>query len=241
MKKLLCIFFVLAFASGNIFCQEKNHPIALKFAPAGIAVGKTTFGAEYNFKHRNSVTFLIGIPFDKTQAVSFDNNKSDVSSKAFSLMAGYRYYLGRKSMSGFYIEPYVKYLKHQASGLLNAELQGQHVIFDSHSNYEGYGLGAQLGYQVTIAKLVVFDLFLIGPEANSAKFNSLSTDITNNIGWNYADAQEAEQQIRDVLKDIPVVGTRIDVKVDTEKKNVATNYSGFVPGFRIGASIGVRF
>lgn len=241
MKKLLCIFFTLVFLSGNIFSQEKNYPVALKFAPAGIAAGKITLGGEYNFSRRNSVTFLIGLPFDKTQSVSFDSKKSDVTSRAFSLMAGYRYYLSRNTMNGFYIEPYVKYLKHEASGLLNADLQGQQVIFDSHSNYEGYGLGAQLGYQAIICKFVVFDLFLIGPEANSAKFNSLSTDITDNIGWNYADAQEAEQQIRDVLKDIPIVGTKIDVKVDTEKKNVATNYSGFVPGFRIGASIGVRF
>lgn len=242
MKKLRGILSVIILICGNnLIAQQTNHPIVIKFAPAGLAAGKITFGGEYNFKHRNSITFLAGVPFDKIQSVPLNGKNSDITSKAFSLMAGYRYYLGKKTMNGFYVEPYVRYLKHEASGLLNAELQGQHAIFDTHTKYEGMGAGAQLGFQLMIAKVVVFDLFLIGPEANSAKFSSLSVDITNNIGWSYADAQEAEKQIRDALEDIPVVGHKVDVKVDTEKKSVATNYSGFLPAFRIGASIGIRF
>lgn len=240
MKKLPCVLLLVTLTALGTFAQVKNA-IALKFAPAGIAAGKITLGGEYNFKHRNSVTLLAGIPFDKMQTISFDGQKSDIASKAFSLMAGYRYYLGQKTMSGFYVEPYVKYLKHEAKGLLNAELQNQHVIFDTYSKYEGYGAGVQLGVQCLIAKVVIFDFFLIGPEANSSKFSSLSTDITDNIGWDYADAQEAEKQIKDPLQDIPIIGDKIVVKVDTNKKSVATSFSGFAPGFRIGASFGIRF
>ena len=241
MKKLPGILLLITLFCGKISAQETNHPFALKVAPAGLAAGKITFGGEYNFRHRNSVTLLVGLPFNKTQSVPFDGKNSDIVSKAFSIMAGYRYYLGKQTMSGIYIEPYVKYLKHEANGLLDAELEGQRAIFDTHSKYEGYGVGAQLGYQATIANIVILDLFLIGPEANSSTFNSLSTDITDNIGWNFADAQEAEQQIRDALKDVPFIGKKVAVKVNTNEKSVATSYSGFLPGFRIGASIGIRF
>ncbi len=229
-----------AYSQENNFSEHKKS-IALKFAPAGLAVGKITFGGEYNYRNRNSFTFLAGVPFDKTNTVNYDGMKSDVTSHAFSLMAGYRHYLGRKTMSGFYIEPYVKYLKQDANGLIKKELQGQTAIFDTHAHYEGIGIGAQLGVQIMIAKRVAFDFFLIGPEANSSKASTLSTDITDNLAWSYADAQQAENDIKENLKDIPVIGNKIGVKVDTNKKTVATNYSGFMPGFRAGASIGIRF
>ncbi|MEJ7768657.1 MAG: hypothetical protein WKF89_12645 [Chitinophagaceae bacterium] len=241
MKKLPTLIFLFSLICSTVFAQQSNSLVALKFAPAGLAAGKITLGGEYNYKHRNSITLLVGLPFDKTQKISFNGRNSDVASKAFSIMAGYRHYLGRKTMNGFYLEPYLKYLKHEVNGPLNTDLQGQQVVFDTQTSYEGMGIGAQLGFQVLLAKFIVFDLFLIGPEANSAKFKSLSTDNTNNLRWDYADAQEAEQQIREVLKDIPMVGSKIEVKVNTEKKNVATSFSGFAPGFRIGASFGIRF
>ena len=245
MKKLLFL------AAGLLIChlvsaQQSDYPdhtkqLALKFAPASIMAGKLSLGGEYNIKHRNSITIMAGIPFNKNQMIEYDGNKSDVETRAVSLMAGFRHYLGKKTMSGFYIEPYVKYLEHDAKGLIHSNLGGQQVIFDSYSDYKGIGVGAQLGVQFIIAKAVVLDLFLVGPEANSAKFSSGFTDITNNAAWDFADASEAEQEIADVLKDIPVVGDKIDIKVDTEKRNVSAAFSGFVPGFRIGGSVGIRF
>ncbi len=245
MRKLSAIIASMTIMSAA-YSQENNLPefkpsVALKFAPAGLAVGKVTFGGEYNYKNRNSFTFLAGIPFDKTNTVDYDGMKSDVTSHAFSLMAGYRHYLGHKSMSGFYIEPYVKYLKQDANGLIKTELQGQTAIFDTHAHYEGIGIGAQLGVQFMIAKIVALDFFLLGPEANSSKASTFSTDITDNLGWSFADAQEVETDIKNNLKDIPFIGDKIGVKVDTNKKTVATDYKGFVPGFRAGASIGIRF
>ncbi len=246
MRKLLCSFLLITVMFAHAYSQENKisehkNSVALKFAPAGLAVGKVTLGGEYNYRYRNSVTLFAGVPFDKINTVSYDGMKSDVTSTAFSLMAGYRHYLGKKTMSGFYIEPYVKYLKQDANGLINKELQGQKAIFDTHAHYEGIGIGAQLGVQIMIAKRVAFDFFLLGPEANSSKASTISTDITDNLAWSYADAQQAETDIKNNLKDIPVIGDKIGVKVDTNKKTVSTDYSGFIPGFRAGASIGLRF
>lgn len=246
MKNLILGIACMACLYTTPFAQQAvssnyHRYTAIKFAPGGLAAGKVTVGGEYNFRYRNSITLLAGLPFDQTQKIDLYGSKDNVHTKAFSIMAGYRYYLGQKTMNGFYIEPYVKYLKQQASGLINADLYSYKAVFDSHSNYTGIGAGAQLGAQFTIAKLFLFDFFLIGPEANSAKFSSYSVDIANNVPWNYADEQEAEKKIKDALKDIPVIGTKVQVKVDKENKTVTTGFSGFAPGFRIGASIGIRF
>ncbi|MEO5997308.1 MAG: hypothetical protein ABIN89_11230 [Chitinophagaceae bacterium] len=245
MKIISCSIVLALVLFNNASAQDlstTDHTknIALKFAPAGLGVGKITFGAEYNFRHRNSLTLLAGVPFNKTNTIQIDGDNSDISSNAFSLMTGFRHYFGKKTMSGFYVEPYVKYLKLDAKGLLNKELQGENAIFDTHGKYEGIGIGAQLGFQVIIAKLVVFDLYVIGPEANSAKASTISTDITNVLPWSFADQQQVQDDIKATLKDIPVIGDKIEVKVDNIKKTVTINYSGFIPGFRAGASIGIR-
>ncbi len=98
-----------------------------------------------------------------------------------------------------------------------------------------------MGFQFFIAKTVAIDLFLIGPEANSAKFNSSSTDVYNNIPWTLANGDEAAKEIHDRLKDIPYIGDKIDVAVNTNTKTVTTKYAGFAPGFRAGFSVGIRF
>ncbi len=246
MKKIiaaccLLLSFVLVQAQKENESARYKKSITAKFAPGGLGIGKITAGAEYNFKRKQSITLFLGAPFDKTRSISYDGKQSDIISSGRSAMAGYRYYLGKRNMTGFYIEPYAKYLKFNAHGFLNAEVNDQPARFDSRFDYEGYGAGLQIGAQFMIARLVVVDLFLIGPEANSAKFSSVSTDVYDNIPWSLADSQEAEKDIKDNLKNIPFIGNKIDVTVNTNTKTVYTKYAGFAPGFRAGASIGIRF
>ena len=245
MKQLYFFSYLITCLSISAFSQEfdsdHNNSTAIKFAPASLWAGKVTLGGEYNFANRKSFTLVVGIPFEKSQKLTIDGKQSDLVSKAFSVMGGYRYYLNKNTMSGFYVEPYAKYVKHEAKGLIPFDLNGQAIIMDNYSEYSGFGVGAQIGLQAVIAKTVIFDLFLLGPEANSSKFSSRSTDITNNAGWDQADADDAELTIENILSDIPIVGDKIDVTVDTDKRSVFTRFSGFVPGFRIGASVGIRF
>lgn len=246
MKKIFSSLSLVFIAAIALHAQEKenqdyNKTFTVKFAPGGIGIGKITGGAEFNFKHKQSITLFLGVPFDKTRSITYDSKSSDITSSAKSAMLGYRYYLGKRNMSGFYVEPYVKYLKFGAHGFLNAEVNNEPARFDSHFDYEGFGGGIQIGAQYFIAKTVSIDLFLIGPEANGAKFSSVSTDVYDNIPWTLADSQEAEKDIKDNLKKIPYLGDKIDVTVDTNKKTVYTKYSGFLPGFRAGLSVGIRF
>jgi hypothetical protein len=244
MKRQFLFSLILLSCSGILFGQElapETKPLAFKFAPAALSFGKATLGVEYNIKYRSSVTFYAGVPLEKKKQVSFSGNGSDVHSKAFSVMAGYRRYLSDKNMKGFYFEPYVKYLKHDATGLLNYDANSSRLIFDSHSKYQGLGVGAQFGLQLIISRSIVLDLFILGPEANNAKYSFTAKDVSNNPGWSLAEKQQIENEIRELLNDIPLVGNKAEVNVDMDNRTVTTNYAGFVPGIRIGGSVGIRF
>ncbi len=247
MKKTVLFFCLLLMGCRILLAQEKEksptyrNSFIVKFAPVGMGIGKITAGGEFNFRRKQSITLMLGVPFNKTRNITYDNKPSDIISSARSAMLGYRYYLGKKASAGFYAEVYAKYVKFSAAGFLNGDLNGQSAKFDSHFNYKGFGGGVQIGYQFYIAKKIAMDFYLLGPEANAAKFASSSTDVYDNIPWTLADAQQAEADIKDNLKKIPWLGDKIAVVVDTNAKNVSTSFSGFMPGFRAGLSVGVRF
>lgn len=213
---------------------------AVKVAPAAIMFGKVSLGGEYVYSERQSLTFYLGIPFNKSANVSFDEDNSVVNSRTFSIMGGYRYYLKKQNMKGFYIEPFLKYLKNTGSGELEGTLGPKKVLLDYNSDYSGIGLGAQLGVQFLLGKKLILDWFLLGPEMNSGKINSSFRDITSS-DWSEQDAIEIEEDIRDVLSDVPMIGKKIDVAVNASTKTVTGKYSGLLPGIRSGISLGYRF
>jgi len=237
-KPLLFVATILSFACS--FAQRYNRDLIVKWAPGSLASGKLTLGGEYNFKKKNSLELIIGLPTGKSRSFNFDDNSSELTMKAFSVLAGYRYYLGKKPVSGIYIEPYLKYLHHQASGILIGNLDGETARFDTHTDYKGFGIGGQLGVQFLIIKKISLDFFILGPEANTSTFSIGATDVASSIPWTTLDAEEAEQDIKDAVSKIPLVGNKIEILVDQNTKTVTTRYQGFVPGLRFGASIGIR-
>ena len=245
-KSLLSVLFLITAISS--FCQDeedrsdfyRERALILKWSPSSLATGKLTFGGEYNFKKKNSLEVFFGFPAAKSHKFDYDNSSSSLSSQGFSFLAGYRYYFGKKPHSGFYVEPYYKYLHHQLDGMLQGDLNGESATFKTHTDYKGMGIGAQLGVQWLIVDRVCMDFFILGPEANSAKFYSTATDVAGTIPWTEVDANEAAKDIKDVVSKIPIVGNKIDVIVDQNTKTVTTSYRGFVPGLRFGASIGFR-
>jgi hypothetical protein len=245
MKKYLLPALLFVTINAPLLAQEQLNEetknFAIKFAPLALRMGKISLGTEYNFGERNSVTFYAGIPFDKKTSISYDGHKSDVNTRAYSVMAGFRHYVGKQYMKGFYLEPYAKYQKHEGKGLVNGDLNNNKIILDTRTSYEGVGVGLQLGVQMIISRSITLDLFFLGPEVNNSKISTLSTDITNNMAWEAPYAAEAENDIREVLNDVPLIGNKVNVKVDQNTKTIATDYKGLVPGIRIGGSLGLRF
>ena len=221
--------------------SNAQHSFAVKWSPLGLAFGKLTLGGEYSIKKKQSITFYAGIPVGIQRNFNLDNNTADVKSNTTSVMAGYRFYLGKGPMKGFYFEPYLKYMHNKLEGTFNYNDDNPPSIYKSSNEFSSFGIGGQLGFQVLIAKRLVFDVFLVGPEANTVKENGSFTDVTNNIPWTAADAAEAESDIKDVIEDIPIIGNKTEVKTDQKTKTVFISYKGFLPGIRTGFSVGFRF
>jgi len=240
-RSLIVFLFLVPIA---VFSQDslQNSPrYTVEWAPAGIFLGKLTVGGEYMFKPKNSVHVTVGIPLRKGHSLTYDGTESTLNSAFFSVLGGYRYYLGKKPNSGAYIEPYAKYLHYKGDGMLAGKLNGEDALYESNLDYSGFGLGAQLGAKFLIGNKLSLDFYFFGPEANTSKFNSSFHDVADNAPWTDADAQQAEQDVTDAIKDIPIVGKKAVIDVEQNAKTIWTSYSGFLPGFRFGLSFGFRF
>jgi len=240
MKNILTTVALVLILMPATFSQSVPA-VFVKWAPASLATGKLTLGSEFSFTPKSSVDLMIGFPTNATRKIRYDDKESDIESKAFSVLLGYRYYTGKRSARGFYLEPYAKYLRHEAEGILEGDLGDKLTRMDTRTKYEGFGIGAQLGVQFLLFKKVSLDLYFLGIEANSAKFNSTSTDVANSLPWTFIQSEEARTDFEDAIEEIPILRNRMSVTVDQSKKTVRTGYNGFLPGVRVGASIGVRF
>jgi len=240
MRKLLLILVLVLLIIGNIFSQTKPMVFA-KWAPASLAAGKVTIGSEFSFTRKSSIDLMIGIPASANHRITFDDEESDLNTKAFSVLLGYRYYLGKRQARGVYLEPYAKYLRHEADGILETELDGRDAKLATRTTYKGFGAGAQIGVQFMIFKRLSVDFYFLGLESNAARFSSSSTDVANNLPWTFAQSDDARQEIEDAIEDIPVLRDKMSVTINQATKNVSTDFKGFLPGLRIGASIGFRF
>jgi hypothetical protein len=241
MKKTGLLLFLLIL-SCTVFGQSSaaKPNISIKWAPTGIVLGNISLQGEYNFG-KNSLTAKIGLPFSKHQTFKFDDKDAGFSMKAMTFLAGYRTYLSKKHMKGLYLEPYFKYVHHISEGSGNAVLDGDKVLMNFTNDYNGAGIGAQLGVQFLISKKFVVDFFFLGPEINSARNNFKAMEVSSAIPWTYAKASDAEQDIRDFIDKFPFVRNNVNVMVDQSNKTVAANFKGVLPGYRIGVSFGYAF
>lgn len=215
--------------------------VAVKWAPASIYFGKLSFSGEYSLNDKQSLTLGVGIPFNKTVRQEIDDEEESLTHKTFSLMAGYRFYLGKRPGNGLYLEPFIKYLTHDAHSILEGDVGGSTRQFHFTSDYSAVGVGGQLGVQFTIGNNFMIDLYFLGPEANIAKHETLSREIGAGPPWDAQDAQDAEEEIKDFFSDIPLLKDKLEVTVNANSRSANTKYSGFLPGIRAGVSIGFRF
>ena len=237
MKKLLFLLLIVSFLCHDVTNAQRKATI--KWAPAGLVFGSINILGEFKLTKRSSLTAKIGIPYEKNYSATYDDNDASFNIKATSFLAGYRIYMSKKGMRGFYFEPFFNYLHHEGNGNGSSTLQGQAVNMNFTSNYTGYGIGAQLGVQFMIAKRIVFDLYFLGPELNNADATFTSHEVTNTLPWNSSQANEAEQDAKKFLNDIPIIGKKTSLTVDQNNRIVTANYNGWLPGFRAGIAVGI--
>lgn len=236
------IFILLSGLIFSLICpaQENSPNISLKWAPLGLIPGSISLHGEYNFG-KNSLTAKIGVPLKARHSFEYDDKDALFNMKATSFMAGYRTYLSKKHMKGFYFEPFFKYVHHSSEGTGNAILNGETVVMNFTNNYDGIGIGAQRGVQFIIRKKVVIDLFFFGPEINAARNKFKARETSDAIPWTTVQASEAERDIREFIDQFPFIRNKVNVMVDRENKTVTTDFKGSLPGLRTGVSIGIAF
>lgn len=242
MKRSICLitsFCFLHFA----FAQEKSTSpnITLKWAPTGLILGSLSLQGEYHFSGKSSLTAKIGVPVSSHHSFEYSGDDADFNLKATSFLAGYRMYLSKRHLKGLYFEPFFKYVHHISEGAANSSLNNRPVRFGFTNDYNGAGIGAQLGVQFLISNRFVIDLFFLGPEINSSSNNFKAVELTSTIPWNSIEASEAEQDIREFIDDFPFLRNKTKVMVDNDNRTVTADFKGALPGMRIGVSFGVAF
>jgi hypothetical protein len=240
MKKIFPLL-IGAFLTVTLPAQENLPPkIAVKWAPTGLFLGSVSLQGEYSFG-KHSLTVKLGVPATAHHSFTYQDKDANFAMKATSFLAGYRTYLSKNQLKGLYFEPYFKYVHQTAEGVGNGTLSGEPVAMDFTNDYNGLGIGAQLGAQFLIGKHFVIDLFFLGPEINSARDNFKAVEISNTLPWTSVQADEAEKDIRDFVNKFPFIRNKVGVMVDKTSRSVTTNFEGALPGFRAGVSFGVAF
>src|SRR5207247_7896025 len=100
-----------------------------------------------------------GVPASTPYHAHLDRHAVDMHTTTVSFPAGYRKYLSKQILKGFYIEPFFTYAHHTTDGTGEGSLDNQRVTMDFSNDYNGAGFGVQLGSQFIIAKRLVIDLF----------------------------------------------------------------------------------
>ncbi|MGE5520639.1 MAG: DUF3575 domain-containing protein [Candidatus Dadabacteria bacterium] len=244
MKRTTALTIILLFSLSS-FCQShRNEPapkITVKWAPTGLILGNVNVQAEYNFGGKHSLTANLGIPSSAHHSFNYQDGKTDFNMKSTSFLAGYRTYTSHKQLAGFYLEPYFKYVHQLSEGIGNGTLSSQPATFDFTNDYNGMGVGLQLGTQFIIKKRIIVDLFFLGPEINSSENTFKAIEINNSTPWTSMEATEAQKDIVDFLNQFPIIRNHTNVMVDKSSRVVTADFSGFVPGIRAGVSIGIAF
>jgi hypothetical protein len=239
--KKIFYFLILSFFLQPTGAQDRafEPKITLKWAPTGLILGNFSLLGEYSFGHKSSLTAKIGVPFNRPYHATFDGNDADLHMKAFSFLAGYRKYLSKQLLKGFYIEPYFTYIHHTSDGTGEGALDNQPVIMDFSNDYNGVGVGVQLGSQFIISKRLVIDFFFFGPQLTSSTNNFRAVDPHSNLAWTDIEADEAEQDIKEFLDQFPFIRNKVDVRVDKANRTVIAEFKGPLLGIRFGLSIGI--
>ncbi|MET0299599.1 MAG: hypothetical protein ABW036_07550, partial [Flavitalea sp.] len=103
MRTLFLILILVLLTISNIFSQtgeDARTSAIVKWAPAALVAGKFTVGSELNFGGKGSLDLVLGFPLSTTRTIKHDEKESDMETKAFSVLLGYRHYFGKKQMRG---------------------------------------------------------------------------------------------------------------------------------------------
>ncbi len=258
MKNLLTV--ILVFITIGVFSQETapsksvDRKWVVKVQPVNFVLQSYSFEAERMLNAKNAVTLGIGIPSNGSLVGKYGIDKEDVSKAELGTMhirGAYRHYTGSSGLpKGFYIEPYLKYQKINASATATS-ISNDETDIDYSANFKGdfhtLNAGFQMGVQFLIAKTVAIDFYFLGLEAGIASGNFTGTPSgSSNVGDLYKKVDQAingkpADNENPAEEGFPsFIANKLKVTQTNTSVNVKASSMPY-PWFRGGISIGIAF
>lgn len=239
MRLWICFILGSIITNSGYAQREEDRTLTVKWSPAALIIGSVNLQAEYKIDDRHALTANVGIPARTRHTLTYQNNDAQFDMRATSFLAGYRFYLSDRQLSGLYLEPYFKYLHHSAEGIGYGTLDARSATFNFTNEYNSTGLGAQLGAQFLIRNRLVIDIFLVGPEGNLVTNNLKAVEVSGSRPWTSREALQAEVEIQRFVNQIPFIRNKTSVMVDKDNRSIIAEFKGPLPGFRAGISVGI--
>jgi hypothetical protein len=183
------------------------------------------------------------IPF-KNSIISMSDDDPDVEDMLNKLTLSHtaftpevRWYVGKKGYGrGFYIAPFYRYAKFNASNLSVSYEEGGPTPTENTITLEGSNsantFGVMFGAQWALSKHLVLDWWILGPHVGNS-----SGELIGNSSSPMS--TEAQNEIRDALESIDIPFIEKTVTVTSNRASVA--FDGLWGGLRAGISFGFKF
>lgn len=259
MKKLLLITGLLLFCTlSNIFAQEQQSSTSenkvripknyLKFNITSIVLKNYSVQYERALSKTISLAFTFrdmpstNLPFKSQILKQVDANDESARNAIEGVKIGnmaytpeVRFYLGKKGYGrGFYIAPFYRYAKFDASNLeidyeyQNSDDQQVNANIFMSGNITANTVGLMFGAQWALGKYICLDWWLLGPHAGKSK-GDLSGIPSEAI------PPEGQTEIRQTLEDLDIPMVKQTVEVTENKVNMKID--GPWGGIRAGISL----
>lgn len=241
MRKITLTAFLCLSLLSRSHSQDAVPNITVKWAPTALVTGNLNLQAEYNFGGKHSLTASLGLPVTAKHAFTYQGNDANFQVKTSTFLAGYRTYLSQKHLSGMYFEPYFKYAHLSGDGTGTGTLDYRTAKFNFVNEYNGIGIGAQLGAQFLIGNRFTIDLFFLGPELNYATNHFKAIEVNFTRPWTEREALQAQLEVNRFINQFPFIRNRTKIMVDKDSRTILAQFRGAIPGIRTGVSFGVAF
>lgn len=233
------IFLLLAFAC-SLTCMKANAQENI------IKTGITNaFFGDFNLSYERLITdvsslhFKIGYfnpmaSFTLSEKVITPDEYTFIKDKGgFHTSLEYRFYLsGEKTLQGFYLAPFLRHFNQKVhyTDMIDGDK------FNVNARMLNFGLGAQMGYQLILAKGLTFDFYFLGLSLDRYAGKLEYKLAQPRSGFNYSSITD---NIDQTLEDYHFIAKNTTHHVKTDRDDV--KFPFFLPGIRIGVSAGYAF
>jgi hypothetical protein len=230
-----CVAVFLIFFISNAFGQ--TNMVKAGFSDAFL--GNFNLNYEKAVNQNQSVSFKLGYvkptlsPFISETAISPPAYTLEKSKGGMNASVDYRFYIGQnESLEGFYIAPYMRWLNQKMDYADEIDAR----VFDVDFRLNTLGAGAQLGYQLLIAKRISLDFYFFGAGIDYHMIHFKYQLKQQETGFDYG---SIKSEVSDVFKNINYLHKKL--KFDKEDDYLTTRLPFLFPGFRAGINVGIAF